>query len=174
MMSPGKFFGTHIGFCLVFLGLLAMLCVSFTWMVFARRTVDTLSEAINGLAVNWNYDMIYGLTLNSAYPLTDSSYYLTLWNGTWPGTVEGCYCSAANERSARSDPDSGVSEGLFDRSCSGNETHFGCGSIQETSSITTTKWSGNVQVYAIRKRDTNFLANYKNIRPGWIVQSWLH
>ena len=135
-----------------------MLIISFSWMNLVRADFNKFAAEYSTFTDNWDDDLVFKIDSTNTAALPDSSFYWTMWNGTWPGTRAGCYCTAANANSRMK-----VRAGVFDSTCNGNQTKQGCQKIASTPSASISKWLLGQTIYAARKRGTSFLANYRNM-----------
>jgi hypothetical protein len=122
----------------------------------ASREAYRVEATFSDLVSNWEEDLIFGVTSNPNYVLPSSDYYLKKWNGYWPGSVDGCYC----KDSARIMK---VSAGLKRKTCNENETLVGCKNVKATDSKDLDKWSNSQNLFTIKMKGANFMANYLNI-----------
>lgn len=146
-----------------FLGAIAMLIISFIWMIQARNQVRLFSEGFGSLTSNWDSDMVFDISPTEPGSLPADGY-VTSWQGKWPGTVAGCYCWQSNSRMK-------VRKGLKDRPCNTNETRLDCKDITQSDAKDMPNWAGSTRLYATRIRGTSFLDNYQNINEDGTCKS---
>lgn len=99
--------------CIFLLGLIAMLSCSFAWSIIARKQVKLLAEGYSSLVSNWDADMVFDILPNPNPVLTSNDFYVTTWEGRWPGNVVGCFCPKDNSRLK-------VRKGLYEDACNRN------------------------------------------------------
>ena len=89
---------------------------------YGTKNLAYFRDSYHGIMSNWNNNLVTGFSQGA--PLSIQPYErFDGWNGTYPGTVEGCYCP-------RSDSDSSVSSGYSRSSCTRNESRAGCSDIR--------------------------------------------
>jgi hypothetical protein len=143
----------------------ALLLTSFIFMILAKNNMKLISNSFVSLVSSWERDMVFDLTTTSGTSsLTGSNFYQTTWNGTWPGTIAGCWCQNSNSEYE-------VSRGLKPRSCNSNETLVGCDDIAATPRKDLTRWIASSEVFAIRGRGTNFISLYDKMDESGKCQS---
>ena len=153
--EKAKFYFVIPHICLI-IGSLVLLCVSFAYNVIGRKDAIELKSSFTDLVANWDEDMIYGITNNANYVLPTKDHYLKRWNGLWPGTVAGCYCTQSSRTM-------NVQKGLKSRTCNNNETRLGCSEIASTPAKDLNKWLNSEELQTIRIKGTSFLDNYNQI-----------
>ena len=143
----------------------AMLLTSFIFMILAKNNMKLVSDSVQSLVSSWERDMVFDLTTAAGTSsLTGNSYYETRWNGTWPGSRAGCYCSTSNSEYE-------VSQGLKARPCNSNETLVGCDDIAATPRKDLIRWIASTEVFAIRGNSTNFISLYDKMDDSGKCQS---
>ena len=118
----------------------ASCCVILLVLIFlavAPASISGLGDRFKSLTEGLQSDMIFDIS-GSANPASASSVDFTVepWKGMWPGSVDGCYCSA----SSRNRYDSG----LKTRAC--NSTELGsiyCTNIPAQPAKQLSLWSSN-------------------------------
>lgn len=141
------------------IGSLAMLIVSFTFAIISRNDFIAARLSLKDMIDDWGQDMVFDLSVSHAPYLPDNQHYVAKWVGRWPGTKDGCYCT-------KSDSDYEVNKGLQGQVCNHNETIVGCSDIAATSARDLEKWLNGHPVYAVKIKNTSFLATYKNIKSN--------
>ena len=127
-------------------------------MIFAvssRNGCDELKNGFSDLVDSWDVDRIYDITTSNSSALA-ADYYVSGWNGLWPGTVQGCYCTISNTKRK-------VSKGLKSRECNNNETIVGCTDVPSSPRRDLNVWKNNQRLYVIRVKGTSFLDTYLKI-----------
>jgi hypothetical protein len=150
----GGSFAVVPGICLC-VSAFTLLLVSFIFMILAKNQMKIISKSVESLVSSWERDMVFDLTTTpGTSALTGTNFYETKWNGTWPGTLAGCWCE-------KSDSEYEVSRGLKTRPCNSNETLVGCDDIAATSKRDLTRWIASNEITATRGRGTNFISLYE-------------
>ena len=153
-------------FCCCCLGALAMLIISFIWMILAKREMLLLKDGFQSLVSSWEKDMVYDISTDTNFArMTGVSNVKTQkWEGIWPGSIKGCHCTKASSRKK-------VTKGLKDRECNRNETSEGCTNIDPTPSRSLTRWIGSQEINVARVTGTNFYSSYSKIMSNGECQS---
>ena len=141
--------------CCGLLGSLACLISSLVFAVSSRNGCDELKNGFSDLVDSWDVDRIYDITTSNSSALA-ADYYVSGWNGLWPGTVQGCYCTISNTKRK-------VSKGLKSRECNNNETIVGCTDVPSSPRKDLNVWKNNQRLYVIRVKGTSFLDTYLKI-----------
>ena len=129
--------------------------VSFVFVILAQMNLSYFTSSYHGIMNNWNNDLVTGF--RKAGPNEGLVQAQAPWNGSFAGTVEGCYCY-------RSDSDRGVSSGLHSHSCSYNETYVGCVDVDQIPRTSLPIWNDkNERLHFKFTDDSSFVDLHKNM-----------
>ena len=132
-----------------------LLIAAFAVVCVAYSRQKEFSDNFQNLGGNWKQNVVVGITNTDQVPLKEGQY-VDRWQGNYPGTMDGCYCSTSAYYWR-------VSQGMKTRSCNWNETRAGCREIPSTPAKTLPKWINSQEIYVIRQRNTSFLENYSKL-----------
>jgi hypothetical protein len=132
-----------------------LLIAAFAVVCAAYSSQKEFSDNFQNLGGNWKQDVVVGISNTDQIPLKEGQY-VDRWQGNYPGTVDGCFCSSSAYYWR-------VSAGMKTRSCNWNETRAGCREIPSTPAKTLPKWINSQEVFVIRQRNTSFMETYSKL-----------
>lgn len=123
---------------------------------YGTKNLAYFKDSYHGIMSNWNNNLVTGFSNGS--PQSRQPYeVLDIWNGSYPGTVNGCYCPW-------SDSEKGVSSGFSRSTCSYNETSAGCSNIPAVPKTKLRIWNNrSEQLVFSYAANSSFLDLYQNM-----------
>ena len=130
----------------------------------AQKGMENIKDNVDKKFDVWSSDLVFDITSNPARPL-GADEYLVPWQGYFPGTKAGCYCSLGSLSV------DGLSAGLNTRECSGRSLYQNCVNIPPQSPQPLTKYIANQVFYAVKIKGTSFLQTYSKINTDGTCQA---
>ena len=126
--------------------------ITFVICIYARVRMENIKDNFTKLYDSWQSDLVFDVVDNRQH-VTAPNEYLQPWQGYFPGTMDGCYCSEYSYFwSAR--------RGLKMRICNYTESMAGCDSLYARPAKPLDTWINNEHLYVIKIRGTSFLETY--------------
>lgn len=135
----------------------------------AKEKMESLNDNFGEMFDTWKSDLVFDLTNSETDRLLASNEYLVPWIGTFPGTIEGCYCKQNSTKYPE------VIEGLKDRTCTLNEAISGCLKLSKREAKPIDKWYSDQKLFGIKIRDTAFINTVSNMNTdGTCKEGFIH
>ena len=124
--------------------------------VFTLANFGDFSNSYRGISSNWNKDLITGFSSGAPASLQPYERFHG-WKGSYPGTVEGCFC-------ASSDTERNVISGLHRRRCSSSDLAASCTAVPATPESELGYWDSSSEQLTFRSaQNSSFLHLHSNM-----------
>lgn len=81
--------------CVLMVIALILMIVSFAGFFSANSRMGAAKDNVSDMYDTWKSDLVFDITNTDSKTLAANEY-LAPWQGYWPGSIEGCYCSSSS------------------------------------------------------------------------------